>query len=194
MECMNTSCKNLPRAPRDIGAGARLVAAAMAVAMFATTTYAGGCGVDGTVIRDAAVSGQTAADTVVNSSASDIMSAAEARSSCLDRFGVQSIASSGGGIISSLANKGMESACNQARGAAGRYLNQAQTSVTNAVPSAAGVALPSIGYSGVGSSALNSAVGNVNSQVQGAVQSQVAQAQAAPKSTWDRMTCWVTGC
>lgn len=163
----------------------RRAVAAILIAALAAPVGAAECGADGTLIRDAAARGRQAADMAVNANASAVMSASQGRSSCLERFGVQSIGT-GNGVLDMLTQGAMESACNQARGAAGRYLDQVQ----GAIPTLQGVNLPSL------QSVSLQQIGNqVAGQVAGEVQNRVQQArQTAEQSVWDRLSCWVQGC
>lgn len=175
------------RARPPVTSGLRGALVAVLALALPLQAWSADCGVDGTLVRDAATRGIEAASRTVNMGAMDIMTAAQSRSSCLERFGVQTIGS-GGGIVSSLANAALESACNQARGAAGRYLQQASSVASGAIPSVGGVSLPSLGGMGNPAGAImNAGMQQVQQQVQ-------QQAQQAQQGVWQRMQCWVTGC
>ena len=150
------------------------------------------CGADGTLVRDAAQRGAEAAYRMVNVGAADVMTAAQARAKCLERFGVQSIPPLGGGnagsIIAALANNALESACNQARGAAGRYLQEASSVASGAMPTVGGVSLPDL------ASAQSPGTVLVNAGTQIAQQQVNQQLQQAEQGVWQRMQCWVIGC
>lgn len=140
------------------------------------------CGVDGTLVRDAATAGLTQANGNINQGAANVISASQARSKCIEHFGTSAIPPLGDGlmaIITQLSNNALESACQSAQGSATSYLSGAANQVTSGFPSS----LPTLGSLGT-----FSPTGSAGNAVQSAVASSVPQ-----PSTWSRMTCWVTG-
>lgn len=172
------------------------VAMLMVAATLPLRAWPADCGVDGTLIRDAAVRGLGGANNMINTSAADIMSGSRNRVNCLERFGLISIPPLGipgvSAIISQLANNAMEQACQQAMGSASRYLSSATGGLTGQLNNAtgnltsvfSGVQLPplsSVGnvssvVNGAVNGAINNAIGTVNGQVTNAVNGAVTNA------------------
>jgi len=185
-----------------------------AVSAFAPLRAWADCGVDGTLIHDAAVRGLTAADNLVNNSAANTMNSSSARAMCLEHFGLAQIPPLGipgvSAIIAALANGAMERACEAALGSATGYLSGATGQLTSAFSGATMPSLSSIGtvnnltggtslssvVNGATTSltsAVNGAAGNAGNQILQGVGGGSTTTTTTSGSVWDRMTCWVTG-
>jgi hypothetical protein len=165
-------------------------------------SWAADCGVDGNLIRDAAMRGMNAHNDLINQSAADVMRSSKSRSNCLERFGVSQIPPlgfGGGGILQELANGAMEKACTQARGSVSRYLSDASSGLTSTF---GGSVLPSLGSIDAGNldssinGAVNGAITNASNQIGSQIGSQLKVPSAVKQevpSVWSRMTCYVSG-